>query len=163
MKKPEITFQEATASLAENELKLVTELHQKAQAINYKPFISKAGSKGNNYKIEYKANKKAYVLFITRISGNKPTNQNISLGCKLLNLGKYTNLLPKLSNTLRTELLSSRPCDLKKGCTAYIQFTYEGTEYFICRHAIRLKTVQPSDVSAFWNLLEAEATHRQEV
>ena len=155
MKKPSITFEEAVAALDENKKKLVSELHNKAVSLGYIPFIAKAGKKDGNYKIEYKADKTAYVLFISKISKN-----NLSIGCKLLHLGKYPDLIDGLRETVRKELLESRPCDREKGCTAYVQFSFEEKEYFTCRHAMRLKTLMHEDVQSFWKLLEAEAMQR---
>jgi len=151
-----ITFEEVVALLDEDRKRLVTGLHERAVALGYIPFIEKAGKKDGNFKIEYKADKKAYVLFITRISKN-----DLSIGCKLLHLGEYTNLINELSKTVRHELLASRPCKVDKGCTAYVRFCFEEKEYLTCRHAMRLKTLFYSDIQSFWKLLEAEASLRK--
>jgi len=157
MAKADITFETAIAALDEDRRKLVTALHSNALALGYTPFIAKAGSKPGNYKIEYKADKASYVLFITRISKG-----DISIGCKLLHLGKYANLIDELSETTRHELLTARPCKTEKGCTGYIHFNYESKEYFTCRHAMRLKTLTHSDAQSFWSLLAHENRFRQE-
>jgi len=155
---PTISFEEAVTNLDEDKKKLVAELHNKALNLGCIATIAKAGKKDGSYKIEYKADKKAYVLFISRISKN-----GLSIGCKLLHLGKYTQLIDELSETVRNELLAAKACNVDKGCTAYIRFTYDGKEYLTCRHTMRLKTPTYSDLPSLWQLLEAEAAHRIEV
>jgi len=153
-----ITFEEAVATLDDDGRKLATELHTRALDIGYIPFVDRAGKKEGNYKIEYKADKNAYVLFISRISKGA-----LCLGCKLLHLGEYTQLICGLREVVRDELLKSRRCKVDEGCTAFIKFEYEGTEYLTCRHAMRLKTLAYCDAESFWELLAAEASHRNVV
>ena len=153
--KANITWEEAISPLDEDKKKLAMGLHERAVALGYVPFVDKAGKKDGNYKIEYKTDKKATVLFISRISKNE-----LSIGCKLLHLGEYTNLIYKVDKTLRDELLASRPCKVDKGCTAYIRFSFEGKEYLTCRHAMRLKMATYNDIQGLWKLLEAEALCR---
>ena len=153
--KANATFEEAIATLDDDKKRLASGLHERALTLGYIPFITKVGKSESTHEIEYKANKKAYVLFISRISKNE-----LSVGCKLLHLGEYTNLIDGLGATVRNELLASRPCKVTKGCVAYIRFSYENKEYFTCRHAMRLKTLTYHDLQSFWSLLESEASQR---
>jgi len=154
-KKNTVTFDEAVAPLDDEKRILVADLHSRAISIGYIPDIAKAGSKANNYKLEYRSDKAENPLFISRIS-----NEKLSLGCKLLHLGKYTELLDNLNETIRRELLASRPCKVESGCTAFIQFSFEKKEYLTCRHALRLKTPTASDAQSLWALLAKEAYYR---
>jgi len=151
----EILIDEITSTLSDNDKKLVFLLNDNAVSIGYVPFSSRAGKKQGNYKIEYKRNKKSYVLFILRVSKGE-----LQIGCKLLHLDKYSELIENLSDSLRNELLDSRPCRVDSGCTAYIKFYYKEKNYIICRHAMRLKRVTLNDYQSFWKLLAAEAECR---
>jgi len=156
MVKKSLTFEEAVAPLDTDKKKLAAGLHERALALGYIPFIEKAGKKDGNFKIEYKVGKKTYVLFISRISKN-----DLSVGCKLLYLSEYIHLIDELNETVRNELLASRPCKVDKGCTAYVSFCFEHKDYLICRHAMRLKTLNYADLQGLWKLLEAEDSQRK--
>jgi len=152
----DITIDEAITTLSVADKEIVRELYENAVAIGYMPVIGRAGKTEGNYKLEFKKDKNSYVLFILRISKGQ-----LSIGSKLLHMGKYCDLIDNLSDTVRNELLESRVCNVDGGCTAFINFKYNNKKYYICRHAIRLKKVTPSDTSALWKMLEAEVACRE--
>lgn len=147
-----ISFEDANSSLPEADRKLTAEIHARAAAAGFAPFI-KAGKEPGDYKIEYKKGKPSRTLFVLRIAKDK-----WSLRCKLYHIGEYAGMLEELSEPIRHGLLSSKRCRSDGGrCKGPLRFAAGGENYSLCRHSMQFQGLTASDIPAVWRLLEAES------
>ena len=151
-----ITINEIITSVSESCHPVILEFHNRAVAAGFVPFASKSSKKDNFGKVEYKKAKKEDPLYILHVNGQK-----WSLRCKLFHLDRYEELLLKFREPVLKAMLASRACKgPENGCDVGIEFTADGKEYNLCRHAIHFKDLHEVDVDDVWSLLEAEARYR---